>query len=130
MLAFGIPNKFLTIAKILVVDAQASVKVNGSQSPNFQIKRRVRQGCPLAPYLLLIIAEVLNVLMKEGLSLVLIKGIRLLVGDKQQIIAQFANDTSLTLLGEEAPICQAISALERLCQASSPILNWTKSCGY
>jgi len=84
---------------LLFQGARASVKVNGSQSQSFPIQRGVRQGCPLAPYLFLIVVEVMNSMFKEGVSHSLIKGIRLPVEDRQQVMAQCADDTSLTLLG-------------------------------
>lgn len=59
---FGILEEFIRMTKLLLLDASASVKVNGNVSDIFPIGRGVRQGCPLAPYLLLIVAEVLNVM--------------------------------------------------------------------
>lgn len=62
MLAMGFPPKFIDMVKLLFRHASASVKVNGVPSPTFKIERGVRQGCPLAPYLFIILADVLNIM--------------------------------------------------------------------
>jgi hypothetical protein len=49
--------------------------VNGTIGPDFQLAHSVRQGCPLAPYLFILITDVLGHMMPdprygvEGLSL-------------------------------------------------------------
>lgn len=65
MLCMGFPEEFVHLVTLLFQDAAASVKVNGQLSPLFNIKRGVRQGCPIALYLFLIIAEVLNTIVME-----------------------------------------------------------------
>lgn len=126
----GIPGEFIAMTKLLLQDAQASVKVNGSLSPLFAIERGVRQGCPLAPYLFLIVAEVLNVMVKEGVARGTVKGIRLPEGDRQQVVAQFADDTSFTLLGDEAPVKALVELRDCFCLASGLVINWSKSSGH
>lgn len=64
------------MAQLLFYDAKAAVKVNGSQSSLLSIERGVRQGCPLAPYLFLIVAEALNATVKSGVSSGTVKGIK------------------------------------------------------
>jgi len=50
--------------KECVTTAKASVLVNGSPTDEFQMERGLRQGDPLSPFLFLLVAEGLNVLMK------------------------------------------------------------------
>jgi hypothetical protein len=104
--------------------------VNGVLSKSFPIKRGIRQGCPVAPYLFLIAAEVLNSMVTAELATGRIKGIRLLIGDRQQIVAQYADDTSFVLLGEEEPVRNLIYILETFCLALGLVLNWQKSSGH
>jgi len=59
-----------------------------------------------------------------------IKGIKLPLEDRQQVLAQFADDTSFTLLGEERPVKYLINTLDTFCEGSGLVLNWDKSCGY
>jgi hypothetical protein len=84
--SFGFPKEFIGITKMLFLDAEASVKVNGSPSSSFQFRRGVRQGCPLAPYLFLIVAEVLNAMVKIEVHEGIVKGIALPVENRQQVI--------------------------------------------
>jgi hypothetical protein len=111
------------------MDASSSVKINGSPSPAFVIERGVRQGCPLAPYLFLIIAEVLNAMVKQGMTLGDVKGVKL-PGGREQVTVQYADDTSFTLAGEEEPVRKLIQILNSFCLASGLVLNWQKSSAY
>jgi len=54
--------------------ATTSVLVNGSPTDEFQIKRGLRQGDPLSPFLFLLAAEGLNVLMTAAVNLNLFTG--------------------------------------------------------
>jgi hypothetical protein len=126
----GFPDEFIKMVQLLFTDAEACVKVNGSLFDSFSIKRGVRQGCPLAPYLFIIAAEVLNMMVKAEVVSGHVKGIELPCGNRQQIIAQYADDTSFTLRGEEESVRNLIYLLETFCAASGLVLNWRKSCGY
>jgi hypothetical protein len=90
----------------------------------------VRQGCPIAPYLFLIAAEVLNIMVSAELETGRIKGIELPFRNRQQIIAQYADDTLFTLKSEEEPMRNLIYLLETFCAASGLVLNWSKSSGH
>ena len=129
MAEFGLSEEFISWTKLLFRDATTSVKVNGSPSPAFAIERRVRQGCPLAPYLFLIVAEVLNTMVKRGVDLGLVKRAQL-HGGREQVTAQYADDMSFTVAGEEAPVCNLIWILNSFCLASGLVLNWQKSSAY
>ena len=129
MADFGIPKEFIAWTKLLFRDASASVKINGSSSPAFAIERGVRQGCLLAPYLFLLVAEVLNAMVKRGMEQGQVKGVKL-PGDREQVTAQYADDTSFTLAGEEVPVRNLIRILNTFCLASGLVLNWQKSSAY
>jgi hypothetical protein len=47
-----------------VCTAKASVLVNGSPTDEFPLERGLRQGDPLSPFLFLLAAEGLNVMMR------------------------------------------------------------------
>jgi hypothetical protein len=72
---FSFPEEFVDMTKMLFKDASATVKVNGSQTRSFGIKRGMRQGYPMAPYLFLVVAEVLNAMVKEVVNSGMVKGI-------------------------------------------------------
>ena len=77
----------------------------------FAIRCGIRQGCPLAPYLFLIAAEVMNAMVKVEVEVGRVKGIKLPSEDLQQVMAQYVNNTSFTLLGEEASMRYLVSTL-------------------
>jgi hypothetical protein len=58
----------------------------------------------LAPYLFLVVGEILNQTIKREAQVGRIRGIELLGALEPQIIAQFADDTSLSIAREEAPV--------------------------
>jgi len=60
MRKLGIPDSFIHLVMMLLQDMSTSILLNGKMTPSFHIKRSVRQGCPLAPYLFLLIGEALN----------------------------------------------------------------------
>jgi hypothetical protein len=85
------------MVRLLFRDAVARVSVNGKATSTFPIQQGVRQGCPLAPYLFLIVSEILNHNIKKETQQGCIKGIDLPRAIEPQTIAQFADDTSLSI---------------------------------
>jgi hypothetical protein len=73
----GFPIEFIRMTKLLFYEARASVSINGRLTQKFVITQGVRQGCPLAPYLFLIIGEVLNMSVKAEVHAGRIRGIML-----------------------------------------------------
>ena len=126
----GFPQAFIKMVSLLFEDASACIKVNGEPSLYFPIQRGVRQGCPLAPYLFLIVAEVLNVMVSQEMRAGRVQGISLPFEGHQQIIAQYADDTSFTLFGDEEKVTCLIYLLQMFCLATGLVLNWMKSSGY
>jgi hypothetical protein len=71
----GFPEIFISMVQLLFQHAAAHVSVNGKSTAAFPILQGVQQGCPLAPYLFLIIGEILNHSLKRVSSQGRIKGI-------------------------------------------------------
>lgn len=126
MAKLGFPEDFTKMISLLFTDATNHVNVNGSLSPAFQLNRSVRQGCPVASYLFLIVSEALNALIKNQVDAGLIKGISLPIG-RQQVLLQYADNTGLTLQGEQDSVQHLITTLQVFCKASGLDLNWAKS---
>jgi hypothetical protein len=53
---------------LLFLDVELAVVVNGELFEGFRIQRGVRQGCPLGPYLFLIVAQTLNEAAKAAMG--------------------------------------------------------------
>jgi hypothetical protein len=130
MSEMGFLGEFINMEQLLFIDAEVCVKVNGSLSDSFSIKRGVRQGCPVAPYLFIIAAKVLNIMVMTEMEAGRVKGIELPFSNRQQIIAQYVHNTSFTLRGEEESVRNLIYLLETFCAASGLVLNWRKLSGY
>ena len=58
------------------------------------------------------------------------QGISLPFEGRQQIIAQYADNSSFTLFGDEEKVRCLVYLLETFCVASGLVLNWSKSSGY
>lgn len=129
MSKLGIHEKFITWNIMQFSNAHAFVGLNGSLGNDFNIEMGVRQGCPLAPYLFLIVGEVLNHIFKEAIREGRILGVRLR-GGKQQCILQYANNSSLLLRGEKSSIDEMVRLLKVFCMESRMEINCHKSCAY
>lgn len=82
--------------KECVTTTTASVLVNDSPTDEFPLKRGVRQGYPLSPFLFLLAAEGLNVMMKSMVENSLFTGFG--VGNRNSYVVshfQFVDDTLL-----------------------------------
>jgi retron-type reverse transcriptase len=65
----------------------ANIKLNGEQLESIPLKSGTRQGCPLSPYVLNIVLEVLGRLIRQQKE---VKGIK--IGKKEVKISLFADD--------------------------------------
>jgi len=73
--------------------ASVSILVNGSPTEEFKLKRGLRQGDPLAPFLFIIVAEGLSGLMREAKSASMFKGVEVGSQTVQVDLLQFVDDT-------------------------------------
>jgi hypothetical protein len=59
MLHMGFSNHWVQLVMALYTDAYVTVILNGQTGSTFALERSVCQGCPLAPYLYLLVTDVL-----------------------------------------------------------------------
>jgi hypothetical protein len=62
----------------------------------------VKEGCPLVPYFFLLMGEVFNIMIKQVTKNGEFRGILFLGEKKEQIIDQYVDDTSFTIVGHES----------------------------
>ena len=98
------------------------ILINGQYSDWFPIERGVRQGDPLSPYLYLICAEILSLMIRKNKA---IKGIQ--IKNRENLLSQFADDTTLCLDGTEKSFAEAVAVLVKFGQISGLHINFDKS---
>ena len=98
------------------------VNVNGQYTGWFKVCRGVRQGDPLSPYLYLICAEILSTMIRNNED---IKGIKL--REKEILLSQFADDTTLFLDGSKRSFEQAIHIIKKFADISGLKMNYDKT---
>jgi hypothetical protein len=104
-------------------DITSCVRVNGQYSKWFNPKRGTRQGDPLSPYLFLICAEVMAIMIRENTK---IKGIKINT-DIDILLSQFADDTTLFLDGTRESFEACIKVLKTFSDMSGLTINFKKS---
>ena len=119
---FGFGEYIVDWVKILNTNFKATVLQSGYLSNQFIIERGCRQGDPVAPYLFLLVAEILSVLIKQNKD---IKGIT--IGDKEHKISQYADDTSLALDGSPKSLFSALDTLDFFSRLSGLKINSSKT---
>lgn len=80
--------------------AYAAVLVNGSPSPEFKLERGLRQGDPLSPFLFLIIAEGLNILVSKAVQIEMFEALDMGREKVKVVLLQYADDTIFTCTGK------------------------------
>ena len=95
---------------------------NGFMSGNFNIKRGVRQGCPLSPCLFIICIELLSHAIRTDQG---IKGIKLY--DKELKNTLFADDAVMLLDGTEDSLRNVLHIIDEFYKISGLKLNASKS---
>ena len=119
---FGFGKKFIEWIRILNTNIKASILQCGYLSEQINIERGCRQGDPIAPYLFLLCAEILAILIKQNKD---IKGI--VVNEKEHKLSQYADDTSLALDGSPKSLFAALDTLDFFSQFSGLKINSSKT---
>ncbi|GAU49175.1 hypothetical protein TSUD_133700 [Trifolium subterraneum] len=121
-------KKELLLFKECVHTATAPVLVNGSPTDEFPLDRGLRQGDPLSPFLFLIAAEGLNVLMRALVENNLFTGYSVGVQDPISVShLQFTDDTLLMGVKSWANVCAMRAVLVLFELMSGLKMNFNKS---
>ena len=118
----GFSNEFLKWIKLFNTEIKATVLQSGFMSEFISIGRGCRQGDPISPYLFIIAAQILNLLIIKNVE---IKGIT--IKDCEFKISQFADDTTLILNGSRESMVAALNTLELFGSISGLKINTDKT---
>lgn len=66
LIGMGFGNKWTRWVMECMTTASMSILINGSPTSSFQLKRGLRQGNPLSPFLFILVAEAFNRLVNKG----------------------------------------------------------------
>lgn len=118
----GFGENMITWIKILNTHIKSSILQCGFLSEQFDIYRGCRQGDPIAPYLFILCAEILAILVKQNTC---IKGI--VVNGKEHKISQYADDTTLLLDGSPKSLFAALDTVDFFSTFSGLKINSSKT---
>jgi hypothetical protein len=76
LFAVGFGEQFTNWILACVTSANTAVLINGEATSFFNLERGLRQGCPLSPYLFILIMEGLSLLLKKSFADHKISGIK------------------------------------------------------
>ena len=119
---FKFGEDFLKWIKLFLYDTEVAVQLNGFISDFFVVGRGCRQGDPISPYIFILCAEILSILIKNNDN---IKGIA--IDGEEYKISQYADDTFLLLDGSEKSLNTALDTLDRFSFISGLKMNFDKT---
>lgn len=118
---FGFGPSFKNMMHTFYNNISSSVSLSSGTSSRFIVRRGIRQGCPISPFLFLLVAETLNLYTVHCSQ---IKGIEM--EDFTLTISQLADDTCLFLKNkDQVPVI--LEALKLFSDASGLSVNHSKS---
>eukprot|EP00253_Pinus_taeda_P006959 PITA_06959 len=126
----GFSPLFINVIRSCISGPWIAPLINGRPGPSFQSSRGLRQGCPLSPYLFILMEESFSSALDQKRQSGLITGIKFEDGIKNINDSQFSDDT-LLLGGASTIISRRFkSLLDKFMRYSGGKINYLKSCIY
>eukprot|EP00253_Pinus_taeda_P004529 PITA_04529 len=126
----GFDPSFISMIAACITGPCISPLINGRSCSAFQSSRGLRQGCPLSPYLFILMAESFSQALDHNRRIGLITGIKIEQGAKNINHSQFADDT-LLIGGASTTIARRFKKLlDQFMEYSGGKVNQAKSCIY
>lgn len=127
--AVGFGDKLTSWILACVTSANFAVLINGEATSFFKSERGLRQGCPLSPYLFILIMEGLSLLLTQSFSAHLISGIK--VSKFINIfLLMFVDDVLILTNADFAEWLVIQDILHLFCSVSGLSINHSKSSAH
>ena len=120
--AFGFQEDICKWISVFYKDIKSCVIVNGRVSNWFEINRGCRQGDPVSPYLFILCAEILALMIRENKD---IKGI--VINNEEHKLSQYADDTELFLSDDRKSFETCMETLLNFTHVSGLKMNSSKT---
>ena len=119
---FGFNEKFISWIQLFNTHVNADVLQSGFLSNPIAIQRGCRQGDPIAPYLFLIVAEILTLFIENEPKIKVIQ-----IGKTMLKLTQYADDTTIILDGTTSSLQATLNLLEIFGSLSGLNINCDKT---
>jgi hypothetical protein len=121
----GIQRSYLNIIKAIYSKPVANINVNGEKLEAIPLKSGTRQGCPLSPYLFIIVHEILARAIRQQKE---IKGINI---TKEEVkISLFADDKILYISDPKNSSRELLNLINSFSAVAGYIINSNKSVAF
>jgi len=120
--SFGFGPNIRKWIEYIYKNTQSCIVNNGHISEFFMLERGLRQGCPLSPYLFILVVEILAISIRHNQK---IKGI--CINGKECKINQYADDTFLSLSDNKESLTEVFDTIGKFSNISGLSLNKDKT---
>ena len=124
---FGFGTKFIDMIKIFFNQFEICTQNNGNISSFFGKTRGINQGCTISPFIFLLSGEILAHKLKNNPQ---VKGIKIGRSEVEEIILQFADDSTLFLEFSEICLSAAVSTLTYIEHNTGLTISYEKTTIY
>ena len=119
---FNFGPSFKRWIKLFQNGAESCILQNGFMSEFFYLQRGCRQGDPVSPYIFILCAEILSLMLRNDES---VKGIN--INNKSFLLSQYADDTQIFLDGSESSLRSTLHILRIFYEISGLKINTEKT---
>lgn len=123
-------QKWIMWIKALLETTKMSILVNGSPTEEFTPQKGIRQGDPIAPYLFLLIGEVLSMLINRALEKGKFRGVEFDFHQKSITHFQYADDIVIFVNNDENSVREMKKLLILFQAITGLAVNFNKSMVY
>jgi hypothetical protein len=123
----GMLQELVNLVSVLIKDVKATMGVNGNITPYFHVHKGVRQGWPLAPYIFLIMGEILNMMFNGVMKIGKVRGIKMFNSKGQQTFLEYLDDTTIIVLGMKDNLHNVVGILNQFLEILGLKLDWEKN---